>query len=68
MLKPNSKKKSTKLAGKTTGGVAKCRLFSQATTKFKCAKKKMKNKYYHVKVPLKIFLLNGHNSFHGIKI
>ena len=28
----------------------------------------MKNKYYHVKVLLKIFLLNGHNSFHGIKI
>ena len=29
----------TSFGGKTTGGVAKCRLFSQATTKFKCAKK-----------------------------
>ena len=32
----------TSFGGKTTGGVAKCRLFSQATTKFKCAKKNEK--------------------------
>ena len=34
----------TSFGGKTTGGVAKCRLFSQATTKFKCAKKKTNEK------------------------
>ena len=27
----------------------------------------MKNKYYHEKVLLKVFLLNGNNSVHGIK-
>ena len=27
----------------------------------------MKNKYYHEKVLLKNFLLNGNNSVHGIK-